>query len=156
VAMFRRFGLRRHDDESHVRNAALGATGKGRDFLDATERLQTITVTANQRRLGGRGLGRTDLRDLAAVVATGPVLANAYSVRYRQDAVRSELTLVSLGYRVITDVTGECANSRPHWRRGENTSWTCRRIRVGAADSKAGDDACSEKGVSSGHVSSTA
>src|SRR6202011_2180083 len=52
VAMSRRFGLRRHDDESLARNAAVGASSKGRDFLDATERLQTITAPANERRPG--------------------------------------------------------------------------------------------------------
>ena len=49
VALSQRFGLRRHDDESLARNAAVGASSKGRDFLDAIERLHTITVSANER-----------------------------------------------------------------------------------------------------------
>jgi hypothetical protein len=51
VIVSRRFGLGRNDSDSAARNAALLAASKGRDFLDATERLQTITAAANERRL---------------------------------------------------------------------------------------------------------
>lgn len=49
VALSQRFGLKRHADESLARNVAVGASSKGRDFLDAIERLHTITASANER-----------------------------------------------------------------------------------------------------------
>lgn len=49
MAPFKRFGLGRRDDESLARNASVGASSKGRDFLDAAERFHTITAAANER-----------------------------------------------------------------------------------------------------------
>ena len=51
VIVSRRFGLGRNDTDGAARSAAVGAASKGRDFLDATARLQTITAAANERRL---------------------------------------------------------------------------------------------------------
>jgi len=116
VAMSRRFGLRRHDDESLARNAAVGASSKGRDFLDATERLRTITAAANERRPGiASGKSLEPLFDKAnpqsLITAARSELDRAHS---KDAAIRRELTSLPRKGELERRIVGLLERMSPH------------------------------------------
>lgn len=115
VAMSRRFGLRRHDDESLARNAAVGASSKGRDFLDATERLRT-TAAANQRRPGmasGKSLeplsGQANKQSLITAARNELDRANS-----KEAAIRLELTSLPRQGELERRIVGLLERMSPH------------------------------------------
>lgn len=116
VAMSRRFGLRRHDDESLARDAAVGASSKGRDFLDATERLRTITGAANERRPGiatGKSLeplsGQPNNQSLIAAARSELDHANS-----KEAAIRRELTTLPRQDELERRIVGLLERMSPH------------------------------------------
>ena len=116
VAMSRRFGLGRHDDESLARNAAVGASSKGRGFLDATERLHTITATATQRGLGiasGKSLGPLfdEANPQSLITAARSELDRANS---REGAIRRELTSLPGRNELERRIIGLLERMSPH------------------------------------------
>jgi hypothetical protein len=116
VALSRRFGLGRHDDESFARNAAIGASSKGRDFFDATERLQTISATANKRCPGiasGKSLeplpGQANIQSV--ITAARNELDGAES---KEAAVRRELTTLPGQGELERRIVGLLERMSPH------------------------------------------
>ena len=116
VAMSRRFGLRRHDDESLARSAAVGASSKGRDFLDATERLRTITAAANERRPGiasGKSLeplsGQANNQSLITAARNELDRANS-----KEAAIRRELTTLPRQDELERRIVGLLERMSPH------------------------------------------
>jgi hypothetical protein len=116
VVMSRRFGLGRHDDESLARTAAVGASSKGRDLLDATERLHTITATANQRGLGiasGKSLeplpGQANIQSVITTARNDLDRANS-----KDAAIRRELTSLPRQGELERRIVGLLERMSPH------------------------------------------
>jgi predicted nucleic acid-binding Zn-ribbon protein len=116
VIVSRRFGLGRNDSDSVARNAAVGAASKGRDFLDATERLQTITGTANERRLdiySGKSL-----ESLLGQANTHSVITAARSeldhANSKEAALRRELTNLPRQGELERRIIGLLERMSPH------------------------------------------
>ena len=116
VIVSRRFGLVRNEDDSLARTAAVGAASKGRDFLDATERLRTITAAANERRPSaapGKSLealsGQSNNQSLITAAREEFDRANT-----REGAVRRELTTLPGRNELERRIIGLLERMSPH------------------------------------------
>jgi hypothetical protein len=116
VTLSRRFGLSRNDDDSLARNAAVGASSKGRDFLEATERLRTITAAANERRPGitsGKSSeplpGQANIQSLIAAARNELDRANS-----REGAIRREVTNLPRQGELERRIIGLLERMSPH------------------------------------------
>ena len=112
----RRFGLRRHDDESLARNAAIGASSKGRDFLDATERLRTIAAAANER--GPRIASVKSLEPLSGQANNQSLITAARKeldrANSKEAAIRRELTSLPRQDELERRIVGLLERMSPH------------------------------------------
>jgi relaxase-like protein len=116
VVVSRRFGLGRTDSDRVARKAAVGASSKGRDFLDATERLHTITATANRRGLGiasGKSLeplpGQANIQSV--ITAARNELNDAES---KEIAARREVTSLPRQGELERRIVGLLERMSPH------------------------------------------
>ena len=116
VTLSRRFGLGRNEDDSLARRAAVGAASKGRNFLDATERLRTITAAANERRPGiASGKSLETLPGHANIQSVIPGARNELDhANSREGAIRRELKSLPDRNELERRIVGLLERMSPH------------------------------------------